>query len=65
MEWTTESPTKTGWYWYKDCSSSRIVLLWKSYDEGLRCEPAISSTDRVSGITGKWAGPIPVPKDKK
>ena len=61
MKWTTEKPTKPGWYWFKDHSYKYIMYI----------NPDIMPNGK-DGYDGKewmfswealWAGPIEEPED--
>lgn len=63
MKWTTERPTKPGWYWWR-----RIVPGWDAYKRP-RCINVAPGPEGVylqqwSIAEGaEWAGPIPEPEE--
>ena len=60
MKWTTDKPTKAGWYWVKTLTCVSVNGYVDHFDGELigltRPEDFPSST--------KWAGPIKGPTDK-
>lgn len=68
MKWTTEKPTKEGWYWYNDTvtgKSKEIVFIWRSgigdLHIGFNTE---SEVYLLSEIYGEWSDqPIPEPEE--
>ena len=67
MKWTSEAPTKTGWYWIKSTNwvphiveVAFIPRLKKSFFWGVASdisEPCDKYPD------AQWSGPIPEPED--
>lgn len=69
MKWTSETPTKEGWYWYRWLNGNvRMVRLRKGwighlwalldYADLYGTEP--SCVDFANGL---WSGPIPEPEE--
>ena len=60
MTWTTEKPTKPGWYWWRNnASEPRVVNIWQS-----RVHASIlkaSGLGEVLYCDGEWAGPLEPP----
>jgi hypothetical protein len=57
MTWTTEKPTKAGWYWYHcDGQDDKIVVY---VDKNMVVE---QGAWHVSEITGQWCGPLEPPQ---
>lgn len=70
MTWTTDKPTKPGWYWHKVRGKEPMVVqlipapgqydprklvLYRDYD-------GEESWTRLSKIRGQFAGPLEIPK---
>jgi hypothetical protein len=65
MNWTTDKPTKPGWYWYRRSGSSEALLV----HHGFACdqivelpgvdEPVTFRTENIDN--GQWAGPLEPP----
>lgn len=57
--WTTEAPTKPGWYWWRsEKDDPRPVQIWESHQSGLaagRTGPAGEIT-RPAHYGGEWGG---------
>jgi hypothetical protein len=60
MNWTTDKPTKPGWYW------------WRNLKDGMQPSMTLVDKDKgglyaggsyVSFIGGEWAGPLEPPKE--
>lgn len=71
MKWTSETPTKVGWYWMKDdYRSPGLVLVTRDWiGDGMQFSEELSV-----GVNGdihvpfcniRWAGPIDKPGDRK
>jgi hypothetical protein len=65
MIWTTEKPTKPGWYWYRKDPVDASMLLYcgATWDHivdfaGLN-EPVAFMKDHL--LEGQWAGPLEPP----
>jgi hypothetical protein len=54
MKWTTEKPTKPGWYWERKFDTVHI----KYFDRDLFFGGLYTAWE-----TGEWAGPIPEPEE--
>lgn len=71
MEWTTEKPTKPGWYWlksnYAHSESSDVEVVWVFKNPGAK-DCGVMSTNgwcvAAGKIAGEWAGPIPEPTER-
>jgi len=59
MRWTTEKPTKPGWYWFEDALTPLRIVHLRQGEDDLHVEGALIS--RVLFWCGKWAGPIEPP----
>ena len=66
LTWTTEQPTKPGWYWWRDseASEAQVVRVCVADDDvlGLRAE-TVNWDCLVCECDGEWAGPIEEPKE--
>ena len=68
--WTTEKPTKPGWYWYRDkdiptqpvyvynAVGGLFVELWNGEIRSFE-----SRSGRWKSMSGQWAGPIREPEE--
>ena len=62
MNWTTDKPTKPGWYWWRQDRVAKMCRVWEWWDkkelyvrfEGADSEPVIA-------LGGEWAGPLEPP----
>lgn len=71
MTWTTDRPTVSGWYWYKEAGLNydKPMPTWVFDTGGLfyasRMAPHelanIATTQRLTSCPGKWWGPVEVP----
>ena len=68
MEWTTDVPKETGWYWAADSkypdNEPEIVEVYKNawYDDELSVNlHDMSYRTRVEDQYDLWIGPLPVP----
>lgn len=61
MIWTTDKPTKAGWYWHRQSPHPpEIVLVYIDYTGNLS-----AFGERLEWITdSQWAGPIPEPEEQ-
>lgn len=70
MKWTTEKPTKPGWYWYRLTPASEYSVVELVWSTGLFNTPAVPGLREVrhtvagrghfsiEGVRGEWQGPI-------
>ncbi len=63
MKWTSEKPTKLGWYWHrpgegKTPTTIRVLV----FGGALRAETG-GYFERVEYLTGQWAGPLEEPQE--
>jgi hypothetical protein len=70
MNWTTEHPTKEGWYWFLSSSGHVTISKIESAGARLLAEPHETEDDQqfVEKLEGYWCGPIqhpPLPDDIK
>lgn len=54
LKWTTDTPTKVGWYWKRDKHGTDIVHIRKYCNE-------LCIANWTIPINVEWAGPIPRP----
>jgi hypothetical protein len=59
MTWTTQQPTKPGWYWYEDFAMEigPVIIMWK----GSVFEVAGKQGDWFPTNQCQWAGPLQPP----
>ena len=73
MTWTTDKPTKEGWYWYREkMIEPECVLVFEGIYESadgwterrMMCRSIDEGDDSTSvkHLSGEWAGPIEVPE---
>ena len=64
MIWATDRPTKPGWYWYHHNKNFQagIVQLFVMKDGRVEIQ-GLPFNWQLEQLTGKWAGPIPEPKE--
>lgn len=63
--WTTDKPTKEGFYWYRERGKAPCVVHCYSADpcDGpLIWEPGIEQDLYASDMSGEWYGPIEPPE---
>lgn len=69
MTWTSDLPTQTGFYWYRE--SSRDASSEKSYitvvevvicEESFVAELAVEGDRDLSSFPGEWHGPLEIPQ---
>ena len=57
--WTTEKPTKSGWYWWREVGSKEATIVAVSIEDQTVCSRYTdedSSLDKMVG--GEWDGPL-------
>ena len=60
MTWSSENPSKPGWYWWRDKGMfPRIRLIQKDRDSRLFTDTNVYAKFEK----GQWAGPIPEPEE--
>jgi hypothetical protein len=62
MNWTTDKPTKSGWYWWRQDRVAKMCRVWEWWDKKelyVRFEGADSIP--VIALEGEWAGPLEPP----
>lgn len=65
MKWTTDKPTKKGWYWWRDMRHGHRISLVVYIEFGERGCGLVSFAyaeryRELKDMThGEWAGPIP------
>lgn len=65
MKWTKKSPTKMGYYWYRDKSCPTQICRAFRGHRGIHLDMAGGTyyTENCQG--SEWYGPIPEPLDDK
>lgn len=58
MTWTSEKPTKTGWYWWRRGQYMRIRTVEQGRDE-LWADGY--TVEKLTEENAQWAGPIEPP----
>jgi hypothetical protein len=66
LNWTTEKPTKPGWYWYREdpTASPKLVfhgLVWDAVADVAGRLPKSITFERDQIPVGEWAGPLEPP----
>lgn len=65
MKWTTEKPTKPGWYWYSPPKSPKAFMVCLFVVAGNLAYSAFGQSDAPAnrGIPseGSWYGPLEAP----
>ena len=70
MNWTTEKPTRGGWYWYRDHFQDSEILLVHLID-GRETVADFCGTDHPVILVqyklapGEWAGPVEPPLSRQ
>lgn len=62
MKWTSEKPTRKGWYWWRQDKEAVICRVWEWWDKQelyVRFEGSDSAP--VNTLDGEWAGPLDPP----
>ena len=62
MNWTTDKPTKPGWYWYRgECDGHTVKVIHFIDDDGDGPYLATSEDVALHDLDGEWAGPVEPP----
>jgi len=62
MNWTTDKPTKPGWYWYRgECDGHTVKVIHFIDDDGDGPYLATSDDVALNDLGGEWAGPVEPP----
>lgn len=64
MNWTRKTPTKPGWYWFKDDNCTEIMrVAKKGHSNALKAYRFVDGRP-ISAVyyQGCWMGPIEVPE---
>ena len=62
MKWTSEKPTKPGWYWYRGETDLNELIIWVSSDLRVVYPASLNfKSFAVDEVPGQWAGPIEPP----
>lgn len=60
--WTTKTPTKPGWYWYRREGGGHTgKVLHYIEDDGEGPYLATSEDQTLNDLAGDWAGPVEPP----
>ena len=65
--WTSNAPTKEGWYWWRNLLTDNAPEVWAIVDhgDGLEVVGPFDETalgEWVSDMGGEWLGPLEVPQ---
>ena len=65
MTWTTDTPTKPGWYWFRvrQMKPRIIEVIAEHEPERLLISESATPVDALQGSIYGWAGPLEVPQD--
>ena len=64
--WTTEKPTKPGWYWWRHSTMARVQMARVDEMLAVSCMNELCSiceADHVDECDGQWAGPLEPPHE--
>lgn len=68
MIWTTEKPTKPGWYWWR-CRGVQCVVEIGTPQHVIQLSSGLSvwftsgSVRKLQDVDGEWAGPLEEPEE--
>ena len=64
MIWTTEQPTKPGWYWYRKSEQEKNLLKLGVYafSDQMKAIWPSGRSESVISMPGEWSGPVEVPR---
>jgi len=65
MTWTTDKPTKPGWYWYRPASDQNIEVVEIARPHGDLHIYMLGHPDLCppyEQVEGEWAGPLEPPR---
>lgn len=63
--WTTDKPTKEGWYWYRENGQAAVIVQCYSIDpiEGpMLWEFGLEQDFHGVNSPGEWFGPLEIPE---
>lgn len=65
MKWTSEKPTKPGYYWLRGADAdAQLVRVYRARLSGaMRVESIEGWNDVVDDISCQWAGPLEEPQE--
>jgi hypothetical protein len=65
MLWTTDTPTKSGWYWFQvRMMKPRIIEVIVEHEpERLLISESATPVDALQGAIYRWAGPLDLPQE--
>jgi len=60
MIWTTEKPTKPGWYWYRKNEQEKSLLKLGVYtfSDQMKAIWPSGRSESVISMSGEWSGPV-------
>ena len=59
MTWTTEKPTKSGWYWWRDEEGHAVVEVYPTETSTAVWRRGLLYN--LNDVMGEWAGPLDPP----
>lgn len=68
MTWTTEKPTRPGWYWWRDLPEYDVRMLYVVKQDHELFAYYVDNMDlhlwtsTKAGLIGEWAGPLAPPE---
>jgi hypothetical protein len=66
MNWTTDKPTKPGWYWYRTSEEDKTLYMVNVRELGGHINAIWSDgrSERVIDMPGEWQGPLEPRRDR-
>ena len=63
MNWTTQKPTTSDWYWWREIGHSQCIILQVDTDTGTVSSSGTDEYRLLNEIVGgEWFGPLDQPK---
>ena len=62
MNWTTDKPTKQGWYWWRYFMDTIMVYVYFDKGKGHVQYSGHGTEDTLSLLNGEWFGPLEPPQ---
>ncbi len=66
MKWSSNKPTKPGWYWWRAPGKNpRVLRVWAYEGSKPTCQDGFGGDEDFieNMVPGEWAGPIPEPEE--
>jgi hypothetical protein len=62
MNWTTQKPTESGWYWWRDVGLSTGIIVQVNTETGTVSSSGTGESRLLKEIVGgEWFGPLEHP----